>query len=80
MAYVVWRVVMKKYAKVRLGLTHRGTEPVSVVLLQIHKTKVSLLVNIDISCSITNLFVSKSIDFIMKGDLRFPVCFQFVTF
>ncbi|XP_046674250.1 puratrophin-1-like isoform X2 [Homalodisca vitripennis] len=24
MAYVVWRVVMKKYAKVRLGLTHRG--------------------------------------------------------
>lgn len=35
MAYVVWRVVLKKYAKVRLGLTHRGTETVSFVLLQI---------------------------------------------
>lgn len=48
MAYVVWRVVLKKYAKVRLGLTHRGTEPVSVVLLQ-SKAKVVLLVKIEIS-------------------------------
>lgn len=47
MAYVVWRVVLKKYAKVRLGLTHRGTETVCVVIA--NNAIVLLLVIIEIS-------------------------------